>query len=94
MILFRIEDRNFLDWQNEVGFDSWNWYKGDLDVLKSTGNYTQTAGSNETAASDCGLTQSWMQDFDELPAGKAAFFLVSGTNAAGESDLGFANPCP
>jgi len=36
-------------WQNEQGFELWNLYRGDLDVLRSGGIYTQTPGSNPIA---------------------------------------------
>ena len=37
-ILFSSNAR--VDWQQEQGFDTWNYYKGDLDVLRESGPYS------------------------------------------------------
>ena len=61
-----------VDWFDELGFDGWNAYRGDLDVLRATGVYTQEPGSNPVAARWCGLP----------PADGARFVLdpASGAN--------------
>jgi hypothetical protein len=92
-----------VEWQEESGFDSWNLYRGDLDVLKESNLYTQDPLSNELALRWCGLTVSWHSDTDPLASEKAAFYLVTGTDGAIEGDLGQDgagaprpndNPCP
>ncbi len=99
-ILFHQND--YVEWQEETGFTTWNSYRGDLAVLRSGGPYTQLPGSNSLASRHCGLTDPWaLDDVDPLP-GKAAFFLTTGV-FGGESSLGKnsagvtrpnANPCP
>jgi hypothetical protein len=91
------------EWQEEAGFDSWNLYRGDLDVLKELHLYTQEPLSNELALRSCGLTVSWQDDTDPVANGKTAFYLVTGIDGGVESDLGRDgagdtrpndNPCP
>ena len=92
-----------VDWQDEEGYDSWNCYTGDLDVLKATGNYTQEPGSNPLATQDCGLTQTSMPSTMVPPSGKTIFVFTTGVNAQGESGAGqtgdgqerpLGDPCP
>jgi hypothetical protein len=92
-----------LDWDPETGFDFWNSYRGDLDVLRTTGVYTQQPGSNSLALRACGLIDPYMDDPIPPAAGSAAFFLttlVSGgiENSLGTDSAGLPrpndNPCP
>jgi hypothetical protein len=77
-----------LRWQEESGFDTWNLYKGDLDVLKQTGVYTQLPGSNPLAARQCGLALPTANAPDDPPAGAVAFYLTTGVSGASEGGLG------
>ena len=95
-------DKNYREWQNESGYGSWNSYRGSLAVLRSTGRYTQAPGSNPLAKRDCRLTHPYVLD-STVPAGSAAFTLVTGVSSGGEGSLGSnsagatrpnANPCP
>jgi hypothetical protein len=79
---------DYVEWQEELGYDSWNSYKGDLDVLKASGLYTQEPGSNGLARRDCGLGYPWSEDFTPPPSGKAAHFLTTGVSAGAEGSLG------
>ncbi len=92
-----------VEWQEESGFDSWNLYRGDLDVLKESNLYTQETQSNDLALRLCGLTANWHVDTDPVANGKAAFYLVTGVDGGVEGDLGQDgagnprpndNPCP
>ena len=89
-------------WQEEVGFTTWNVYRGDLAVLRSGGSYTQAPGSNALAERTCGLPSTTLADADPGP-GQTAFVLVTGVAAGFESDLGTTSsgtvrrntlPCP
>ncbi len=104
-IYFSALDATLVTWQREAGFSQWNLYKGDLDVLRLTGGYTQLPGSNPIAERICnlGLSSNFWFDSAPIDAGAAAFYLVSGTNALGEGSLGVdssgvlrpnTNPCP
>ncbi len=93
---------DYVEWQQEAGFTSWNSYRGDLGVLRTGGPYTQLPGSNLLASRQCGLTDPWAFDGDDPLPGKSAFFLTTGV-FGGESSLGTdsagsvrpnANPCP
>jgi hypothetical protein len=99
-ILFHQPD--YVEWQEETGFTSWNSYRGSLAVLRGGGPYTQLPGSNPLAARQCGLADPWAFDGDETASDQAAFFLTTGV-FNGESGLGAnsaglpranANPCP
>lgn len=103
VILITFTDPNSIEWQEEAGFTSWNVYEGDLDVLKGTGNYTQAPGSNPLAERHCGVTVTYVDNFDHPPQGKTIFSLVTGVHDGVEGSLGQgsaaserpnANPCP
>ena len=103
LILILFTDPNYIEWQQEMGFTSWNVYEGDLDVLKSTGVYTQAPGSNPLAERHCGQPFNYVDDFDDPPPRKVTFSLVTGTTNGVEGSLGRdsagverpnANPCP
>ena len=96
-------DVQSIAWQSESGFSSWNVYQGDLDLLRTTGVYTQPPGSNPLADRQCGLASSPAPDASEPAPGKVAFSLITGTSAGTESSLGEdslgltrpnSNPCP
>jgi hypothetical protein len=95
LIYILIGHPHYPAWQDETGFDFWNGYKGDLDVLRSSCatncEYTQVPGSNDLAWRECLLTDSWFEDFGAPDQGKVAYFLVTGVVGAVESDLGQAD---
>jgi hypothetical protein len=72
----------FVDWQIENGFVAWNWYKGDLETLRTEGTYTQEIGSNRRADRICGLGSPFVPD-GPIPPGTGAFYLVEGVDADG-----------
>lgn len=85
-------DQAGLEWQEEQGFDSWNWYRGDFGAFLSTGELTQEPGTNPLAVRQCGLLAA--ATLDVLPAptpGVLAFYLVSGVVSGVEGDLGTAS---
>jgi hypothetical protein len=77
-----------LQWLGEVGFSSWNCYKGDLSVLKTMGVYTQSPGPPRMARRYCDLSVSWVDDAAPLDSGECAFYLAAGVTALVEGDLG------
>jgi glucose/arabinose dehydrogenase len=77
-----------IDWQDESGFDSWNLYRGSLNVLIATGEYTQQPGSNPLAARWCGLATSSVAELWVPPRTRVAFYLVAGVAGNSEGDLG------
>ncbi len=95
--------RSFIDWTWEAGPNSWNVYEGDLDVLKSTGEYTQLPGSNPLAERHCGVAYGSVGDADVPGLRKVVFALVTGVQGGLEGSLGRnstgaarpnAHPCP
>ena len=103
VILLLFTDPNYIEWQQETGPTSWNVYEGDLDVLRATGAYTQAPGSNPLADRHCGVLDTYVEDFEILPAGKMKFALVTGVTGGLEGSLGKnsaggarpnTNPCP
>jgi hypothetical protein len=103
-IYIHFESAEFIQWQNEAGFDVWNLYKGDLDILRSAVNYTQTPGSNPLAERQCHLTDNYAEDSSSgLSSGKGVFFLVTGYTGPIQNELGYDSdlnlrrntyPCP
>jgi hypothetical protein len=78
----------YLSWQNETGIAMWNAYRGDLDTLKATGEYTQEPGGEDLAARACGLPHRYWRGEDFPEPGRVMFFLTSGTGPDGETNLG------
>lgn len=87
-ILFRDWASDRVGWQNELGFDSWNLYRGSLGVLAATGTYTQPPGSVPAAGRECGLPLPEHADPFVPVAGEPAFYLVTGVGGGTEGDLG------
>jgi hypothetical protein len=97
------DDKDFIEWQAELGPSSWNVYEGDLSVLRSSGVYTQAPGSNPLAGRQCGVTDVFVQDLVVPGPGQVRFSLVTGVTGGVEGNLGTssagapranANPCP
>jgi hypothetical protein len=96
-------DRNYVEWQTEQGWTSWNVYEGDLQILRAGGDYTQAPGSNDLADRHCGLLDPWLEDIEPVSPGAVKFSLVSGVVGGIEGSLGAnssgqaranTNPCP
>jgi hypothetical protein len=103
-IYLLFHEPGYVEWQDEAGFSAWNSYRGDLEVLRSTGIYTQDPALVPLAERSCGLRVAWVAD-GTPPAGSVAFFLTTGIAIGSgiESSLGTAssgterpntNPCP
>ncbi len=103
LIFLQLPDSETVEWQEEQGFDAWNCYSGDLDVLRQAGVYTQLPGSNPLASRHCGLTDPTLTTVVDPAVGKTAFILSTGLNLGVEGSLGAdgsgatrpnGNPCP
>ena len=75
-------------WHDEPQPDVWNLYRGDLDLLKASGVYTQLPGSNPLAEAACGMTATTWWDMTIPPSGSCAFYLIAGAPDGGQDDLG------
>ncbi|HEV8199323.1 MAG TPA: putative metal-binding motif-containing protein [Candidatus Polarisedimenticolia bacterium] len=102
LILIRASQA-FVYWQAESGFDSFNLYRGDLAVLRQTGESTQDPATVPLAARACDLPDPDVLDATALSPGQAVFWLVTGNGPGGESSLGTdstgqprpnTHPCP
>jgi len=101
---FLFEQPDEVAWQDEAGIFSWNLYRGEMEVLRETGVYTQPVGGRSGAARACGLGEASVEDWPWAgPPGAALFYLVAGVGAGGEGGLGpdgagqerpNTNPCP
>ena len=96
-------DKSLREWQAESGYTKWDSYRGSLAVLRATGQYTQSPGSNPLAGRDCRLRDPFVPDSLVPDPGEVAFNLVTGVTGSVESGLGTnsagvarpnANPCP
>jgi hypothetical protein len=76
-----------IDWQTESTFLSYDLYRGDLEVLRSTSNYTQDPALVPLADRWCGLVDSFMPD-DPPPLGKATFYQLVVHTAGATIGLG------
>ena len=73
-------------WQPEVVYGLFNLYRGDLAVLRSTGEYTQDLG-NVNADRFCSLADYFYGDAFAPPSRQVVYYLVTGM-AGVESSLG------
>ena len=91
-------DDDYVEWDPESGYETWNTYRGDLGFLQATGIYTQVPESNPNAAQQCGVPDPWWLDTDDPAAGSVAFYLTTGIASGVESGLGNMRPndnaCP
>jgi len=88
VVLIGFDEPNVVLWGGIDDFDSWNLYRGALDVLRVTGDYTQEPGSGPQALRLCSLPDTSFDDTDAPPSGVVAFYLVSGNTDGFESGLG------
>jgi hypothetical protein len=103
LIYLLFADSDLVSWQPEAGFDLWNFYRGDLELLAAGGIYTQFPGSSTLAARECGLTVHDLPDSVVPDPERVAFYLTSGVSLGVEGGLGLDglgiprpnhNPCP
>ncbi|HKQ62846.1 MAG TPA: MopE-related protein, partial [Candidatus Polarisedimenticolaceae bacterium] len=87
-IYLRFTAHDALEWDGELGDDSWNCYRGDLAVLRATGVYTQRVGSNALADARGDLLEPKAQDGASFTAGRCAFYLITGVDGGVEGSLG------
>ena len=76
-----------VNWDPETPFLSYDVYRGDLDVLKATGESTQDPAVVPLAARSCGQLEPFLVD-DAPPVGKAVYYLVAVTTASGYEGIG------
>jgi hypothetical protein len=62
-------------WQPEANFLAYDLYRGDLDVLRATGDYTQDPAASPLAYRQCGIDAASWPD-DAPPVGKGFFYQV------------------
>lgn len=77
-----------IDWQADLLYQSFNVYSGDLGVLRETGVYTQSPGSNPLANRSCSVPGPSLQHATLPPRGAASFHLVAGNSGTTEMGLG------
>jgi hypothetical protein len=103
LILVTVPDDVTVAWQLENGYESFNVYRGDLGVLKTSGIYTQDPATVPLAAKVCGDTDGAILDDAAPGVGHGVFFLLTGSHNGVEGSLGNnsagatrpnANPCP
>ena len=81
-------DATLLRWTAAGGAVDYCVYRGDAQTLRSTHVYTQAPGTAPGAAMFCGLATTELRDSFVPALGRAVFYLATGRNAAGESNLG------
>ena len=103
LILLNLPNASTVSWQPDIVFQTFNVYRGDLSVLRSTGQYTQDPALVPLAGRSCGLTGSSLTGIPTPGVGKTIFFLVTGEDVGVEGSLGTnslsverpnSHPCP
>lgn len=87
-LLVRPAQSGAVDWQRDTVYDSFNLYMGDLRVLRTTGVYTQAAGSNPLVRRHCQMSfNTSIFSTPTPPPGESAFFVMSGNRNYREGSL-------
>src|SRR5262249_6598683 len=103
LILILMTRASDVAWQKEAGYTAFSEYRGDLEVLRLQGLYTQDPQTTPLATTNCDLPDPFVADGIDPPTGKAIFYLVTGVRNGVESSLGTnsagatrpnAHPCP
>lgn len=103
LILITRVTRGRVEWQGETIYSTFNLYRGSLEYLLASGEYTQDPLLEPEAALWCDLATSAQMDSHRPPTGRANLYLVTGKNTSGEGSLGQrsdgsertnAHPCP
>ncbi|HET6277946.1 MAG TPA: BsuPI-related putative proteinase inhibitor [Candidatus Polarisedimenticolia bacterium] len=101
--LIELPQQDRVAWFPERGFNTFNVYRGDLDLLKQTGMYTQDPATVFLAARDCHLPAASLNDGIVPGIGQAVYYLLTGNDGLLEGPLGYDgggamrsndNPCP
>ena len=80
--------KSLIRWQTDAGYQAYNLYRGSLERLRQSGEYTQNPAVEPEAAHWCGLTTGEQPDDGLPPPGRANFYLVTGDAGSVESSLG------
>jgi len=87
-VLFNGMTASSQSWQAETVYTSFNLYRGDLAVLRSTGEAIQDPGTGANAAQFCNLGTPGHSDGYIPPPGEAVLYLVTGDDGVTESTPG------
>ena len=87
-ILLSLDDPTIVNWQQESIFPNFNVYRGDLERLRTAGEYTQDPSVTPLAGRSCGVTGGSLADTASPAAGEAVYFLVTGVAGGVEGSLG------
>lgn len=90
---FTSMDGTTVGWQDDTPYSSYNLYRASLDLLRTTGQYTQSGGD---AFRRCDLNGAQSDDAETPAPGTTWIYLVTGSDGSSESPLdhGRANDLP
>lgn len=89
LIWVNLLDPNRVWWQRDPWYlDSFQLYRGDLDVLRATGVYVQDPALVPLASRRCEILSDRAVEPDIPPLGKVAFYVVAGSFGGIERSLG------
>ncbi|HEX9191173.1 MAG TPA: hypothetical protein VF847_03680, partial [Candidatus Deferrimicrobiaceae bacterium] len=92
-----LPDAARVTWQMEHGNQSFNEYRGNLETLQASGEYTQDPAVVPGAVRNCAVPGPAVTDGPDPPPGAVYFHLVTGNRGGVEGDLGvdgLGNPRP
>jgi hypothetical protein len=101
--LIEFPERDRIAWFPERGFNTFNLYRGDLELLKMLELYTQDPATIPLAARSCHLAAVSLADGIVPEVGQAVYYLLTGDTGSPEGSLGADsngivrrndNPCP
>jgi len=102
LLLFTNVTQSGQAWHDDTVYNGFNFYRGDLQVLRGGGDYTQDPTALN-ADRQCGLISASSIDSFTPAVGEAVFYLVTGLSGVVEDSLGEdgagnprpnANSCP
>ncbi len=103
LIYVQLPHDRAVTWQWEAGPDAFNVYRGDLDLLRERGLFTQDPALYPLGSRACRVPDVGIEDGLLPQIGTILFYLVSGSTAGREGSLGAGSdglerfndaPCP
>jgi len=85
--LHEYQNMTEFEWEAERGFGTYNLYRGDVEWLRSTGEWTQDPLAVPGAAQQCNIVYPSADPFQPA-VGQAIFYLANGNSAGSETTLG------
>ena len=91
LIILNLSFDGSVGWQRDLFYQTFNVYRGDLETMRATGDWTQDPDQVPGAGRWCAINLTPMEDPAVPPVGSAYYYQVTGLAGSVEYDLGAAS---